>query len=161
MGTHASMRVASRPPAPKPRRETFSSAEVAQASGATLRQLQWWDEQGHLQPGRDGHARVYSQAEAVLACVAARMRKAADSMQKVGKIVKGLAGSHQFQGAIAVTSPLWLIVGKKQLAPTAYRLSGVKLLFSAEAVMDELRDRNEYGLLICVHDIVENLEDLP
>ncbi len=43
----------------------LSTEEVSAETGATLRQLQWWDEQGILPPtGKIGKDRRYSQAQA-------------------------------------------------------------------------------------------------
>ena len=40
-------------------RETFSSLEVSRLTGVSLRQLQWWDEQGVVSPVQRGHRRLY------------------------------------------------------------------------------------------------------
>lgn len=39
---------------------TFTSRDVAQLTGISLRQLQWRDERGIVAPPRDGHKRMYS-----------------------------------------------------------------------------------------------------
>lgn len=38
----------------------FTTREVSEKTGATLRQLQFWDEQGYIIPRREGHSRVYT-----------------------------------------------------------------------------------------------------
>lgn len=43
----------------------FSSGQVANFTGASLRQLQWWDERGIIKARLEGHCRVWS-AETVL-----------------------------------------------------------------------------------------------
>ena len=43
----------------------FSSAEIADIAGVSLRQLQWWDEQKVVSPRHEGHKRVYLAEEAV------------------------------------------------------------------------------------------------
>ncbi len=46
----------------------LSTEEVSLETGATLRQLQWWDEQGIMRPtGKAGRDRRYSPAQAKLA----------------------------------------------------------------------------------------------
>ncbi len=57
-------------------RTQFTTAEVSVATGATERQLQWWDEQGILSPTRDGHKRLYSAAQADLVGKLVKLRSA-------------------------------------------------------------------------------------
>ena len=52
---------ATRPYPPSVR--TYSSKEVAQLTGASLRQLQWWDEHSYVTPRRIRHYRRYTAAE--------------------------------------------------------------------------------------------------
>jgi DNA-binding transcriptional MerR regulator len=54
----------------------FGSTEVCQRLGLTARQLQWWDEQGLLPARHEGHKRLYSGRDAVLAGVIGILRKA-------------------------------------------------------------------------------------
>lgn len=41
-------------------RQRYTTAEVAEMTGATLRQLQWWDRDGVVRPAHEGHRRLYS-----------------------------------------------------------------------------------------------------
>jgi hypothetical protein len=54
----------------------FGSTELCQRLGLTARQLQWWDEQGLLPARHEGHKRLYSGRDAVLAGVIGTLRKA-------------------------------------------------------------------------------------
>ncbi len=54
----------------------FGSAELSWRLHITARQLQWWDEQGILPARHEGHKRLYSQREAVLAGVILKFRQA-------------------------------------------------------------------------------------
>jgi DNA-binding transcriptional MerR regulator len=54
----------------------FGSAELGRRLGLTARQLQWWDEQGLLPARHEGHKRLYSWRDAVLAGVIGALRKA-------------------------------------------------------------------------------------
>jgi hypothetical protein len=47
----------------------FGSTELCRRLGLTARQLQWWDEQGLLPARHEGHKRLYSGRDAVLAGV--------------------------------------------------------------------------------------------
>ena len=61
---------------------TLTTNEVAKLSGATLRQLQWWDEQRLICPTHNGHDRVYSQTEAASAVQLTKLREAGVSLQQ-------------------------------------------------------------------------------
>jgi DNA-binding transcriptional MerR regulator len=54
----------------------FGSTELCQRLGLTARQLQWWDEQGLLPARHEGHKRLYSSRDAVLAGVIGTLRNA-------------------------------------------------------------------------------------
>ena len=54
----------------------FGSTELCQRLGLTARQLQWWDEQGLLPAHHEGHKRLYSRRDAVLAGVIGILRNA-------------------------------------------------------------------------------------
>jgi DNA-binding transcriptional MerR regulator len=54
----------------------YSSLEVAELSGATLRQLQWWDERGVLPARRFGRGvRRYTKRQAIEIMIAAHLRR--------------------------------------------------------------------------------------
>lgn len=52
----------------------YRTDDVAAISGATARQLQWWDEHGIISAGRYQGDRVYSRTQALCACIAVEMR---------------------------------------------------------------------------------------
>ena len=54
----------------------FGSPELCQRLDLTARQLQWWDEQGLLPARHEGHKRLYSGRDAVLAGVIGALRNA-------------------------------------------------------------------------------------
>jgi len=54
---------------------SFSTAQLSQICGATLRQLQLWDEEGILVPGRvTGNRRRYTQDQVTQACKLSKVR---------------------------------------------------------------------------------------
>ena len=57
------------------------TARVAEQCGVTLRQLQWWDEQGYLTPVQIGHTRMYSPEQIDHVRKIAALRKAGVSLQ--------------------------------------------------------------------------------
>jgi DNA-binding transcriptional MerR regulator len=54
----------------------FGSPEVCRRLGLTARQLQWWDKQGMLPAHHEGHKRLYSWRDALLAGVIGTLRNA-------------------------------------------------------------------------------------
>jgi len=68
----------------------MNTATVAQLAGVTLRQLQWWDEEGACSVRRNGHGRQYSETDAVLACCVARLRQGGLPLQRVRHILPKL-----------------------------------------------------------------------
>src|SRR2546428_1857447 len=80
----------------KPRTEaqveekTFSSSDVAQIAGVSLRQLQWWDERKVVSPRHEGHRRVYFAAEVIEITVIAELRRKGFSLQKIRRVLRFL-----------------------------------------------------------------------
>ena len=70
--------------------EGFSSLDVSKASGVSLRQLQWWDEQGVVSPTHSGHRRLYQQEEVIEVAVIAELRRKGFSLQKIRRVLKFL-----------------------------------------------------------------------
>src|SRR5882757_10230885 len=66
----------------------FHSSQVVQLTGITPRQLQWWDEQGIVVPAREGHYRLYSQADLAEVAVICQLRKKGFSLQRVRKVMR-------------------------------------------------------------------------
>jgi DNA-binding transcriptional MerR regulator len=76
--------------APPPQTERFSSHDVARVAGVSLRQLQWWDEQGVVCPGHSGHKRLYQPEEVIEVAVIAELRRKGFSLQKIRRVLKFL-----------------------------------------------------------------------
>ena len=70
---------------PKPVEEgpPYSSNAVARMTGASLRQLQWWDEQGVFAPVHNGHAREWSETQLHEVKLCMDLRNGGLSLQKV------------------------------------------------------------------------------
>ena len=79
----------SRPEAQVPER-TYSSSEVADVAGVSLRQLQWWDERKVVSPRHEGHRRVYDPAEVIEITVIAELRRKGFSLQKIRRVLRFL-----------------------------------------------------------------------
>ena len=65
--------------------EMLTSTRVAERCGVSLRQIQWWDEQGVVSPRQDGHSRIYTEAEARLVGLVAALRRKGLSLHQIRK----------------------------------------------------------------------------
>lgn len=84
MSLHATIHTAPAVPAPpRPPEREYSTNEVARAAGVTVRQLQWWDEQGVISPRQQHKRRYYSPDKLYEARLAGRMRNAGISLARV------------------------------------------------------------------------------
>lgn len=68
----------------------LTTGQVAAQFGVTVRQLQWWDEQGLVSPLVEGHRRIYSQDDARLIASVVRLRRARYSIQQIRALVSPL-----------------------------------------------------------------------
>ena len=68
----------------------FCSSEVARCAGVTLRQLQWWDENGIVSPRKTGHRRQYTTSEVVVVSVIRDLREKGLSIQRIRGFVRSL-----------------------------------------------------------------------
>lgn len=65
-----------------PPRQRYSTAEVAAMTGASLRQLQWWDCEGGIQPAREGQRRLYSDEQVTLVRKVVQLRAAGVGLKR-------------------------------------------------------------------------------
>ncbi len=72
--------------------DNLTSLEVSKLSGATLRQLQWWDEQKLVCPIHSGHARLYTPADTRKALAVTRLREHGISLQRCRQLWRLLVG---------------------------------------------------------------------
>jgi DNA-binding transcriptional MerR regulator len=69
---------------------SFSTSEVLRLSGATARQLQWWDEHSLVVPARDGRKRLYSSSDLADILVILEFRRRHISLQQVRRVLRFL-----------------------------------------------------------------------
>ena len=63
--------------------------QVSRRTGATLRQLQWWDEQGVVFPiAREGHERLWDLADVNRVLFVVQLRRRGISLQRVRRMLK-------------------------------------------------------------------------
>lgn len=68
--------------------ETFSSSEVSKMAHVSLRQLQWWDERGIINPRHSAHRRCYTREDALEVILVAELRDRGLSLQKIRSSLK-------------------------------------------------------------------------
>lgn len=68
----------------------YRTADVARLTGATLRQLQWWDEQQLTAAHIDGHRRYYVAEDVLLIAVIVELRRKGITSQKALRLFRSL-----------------------------------------------------------------------
>lgn len=129
--------------------ETFSSEEVAQLSGVTPRQLQWWDERGVVSPQHQGHRRRYRLEELIEVAVIAELRNKGFSLQKVRKVLRFLQRE------------LGRRLGDLLKAASEYHLlTDGKAIFledNQKKIVDILKNSRQPIIAVCLTDQVKRL----
>lgn len=75
----------------------LTSNEVAKRTGATLRQLQWWDEQKLIMVRHQGHQRVYTPEDARKVAAVVQLRRHGFSLQRCRRFWKLFADPEAVQ----------------------------------------------------------------
>jgi DNA-binding transcriptional MerR regulator len=129
--------------------DRFHSHEVVELTGITARQLQWWDEQGIVVPARQGHCRLYSQADLTEIAVLCQLRKKGFSLQRVRKVM-GLL-QRNFGKRLAET------VSGKSDCHLLTDGESVYLETSPREIVDILKNAQQPILAVCVSDEVRRI----
>ena len=124
--------------------ERYSSGEVSEIAGVSLRQLQWWDEQGVVSPRQEGHRRVYAAQEVVEVSVIAELRRKGFSLQKIRRVLKFLNREMGKRLGEAATSPndIHLVTDGKS----------IYLEQDPNTIIDILKNASQPMFLVCVSD---------
>jgi DNA-binding transcriptional MerR regulator len=69
---------------------SFSTSQVLAVTGATARQLQWWDEHSLVVPLREGRKRLYSASDLADILVILELRRRHISLQQVRRVLRFL-----------------------------------------------------------------------
>jgi DNA-binding transcriptional MerR regulator len=127
----------------------FTSREVAQFTGISARQLQWWDERGIVVPARDGRRRLYSMEDLSEVAVICELRDRGFSLQRVRKVVRFL--QHEFGKRLDET-----VSGASD-----YHLltdgTSLYLETSAQQIVDILKNARQPMLAVCLSDTVRRV----
>ncbi len=129
---------------------TYTSSQVAEIAGVTLRQLQWWDERKVVSPRHEGHKRVYRPEEVVEITVIAELRRKGFSLQKIRRVLKFLQREmgRRLHDVLKAESDLHLLTDGK----TIY------LEDSESRIIDILKNARQPMFLVCVTDQARRLE---
>jgi DNA-binding transcriptional MerR regulator len=129
--------------------EQFTSRDVVQLTGISLRQLQWWDERGIVVPAREGHRRLYSMEDLVEVAVICDLRRRGFSLQRVRKVVRFVQRefSKRLAETVSGTSDYHLLTDGKSLY----------LETSPQQIVDILKNSRQPMFAICLSDTVRQV----
>jgi DNA-binding transcriptional MerR regulator len=130
--------------------QTFTSHTVAELTGISLRQLQWWDERGLVVPARDGHNRAYSLDDLAEIAVICELRARGFSLQKIRRVMRFL------QRELGTR-----LVETVRSASEYHLLTDGQHIFledSARGVVDLLKNARQPLLSICLSDTLQRIE---
>ena len=131
--------------------KTYSSSEVSEIAGVSLRQLQWWDERRVVSPRHEGHRRIYFPAEVVEITVIAELRRKGFSLQKIRRVLRFLQKEmgRRLAELLRSDSELHLVTDGK----------AIFLEDKHERIINILKDADQPMFLVCVSDQVRRLGD--
>jgi DNA-binding transcriptional MerR regulator len=130
---------------------TYSSSEVSDIAGVSLRQLQWWDERKVVSPRHEGHRRVYFSAEVVEITVIAELRRKGFSLQKIRRVLRFLQKEmgRRLAELLDSNSDLHLVTDGK----------AIYLEDRNERIIDILKNAQQPMFLVCVSDQARRLTE--
>jgi DNA-binding transcriptional MerR regulator len=131
---------------------TYSSSEVSDVAGVSLRQLQWWDERKVVSPRHEGHRRIYFPAEVIEITVIAELRRKGFSLQKIRRVLRFLQREmgRRLVDVTADSSPLHLVTDGKSIF----------LEDQHDRIIDILKNAKQPMFLVCVSDQARRLSDI-
>jgi DNA-binding transcriptional MerR regulator len=68
--------------------DSFDTAQVVKLTGASFRQLQWWDEQSIVTPRHDGHRRIYGAADVMRVLLVTALRRRGLALNRMRQLLK-------------------------------------------------------------------------
>jgi DNA-binding transcriptional MerR regulator len=128
----------------------FTSSEISEVTGVSLRQLQWWDEQKVVSPRHEGHKRLYLAEEAIEIAVIAELRRKGFSLQKIRRVLRFLQKEmgKRLTEIFNSASDMHLVTDGKSIYLEA----------NNESIIDILKNADQPMFLVCVTDQVKRLE---
>jgi DNA-binding transcriptional MerR regulator len=130
---------------------TYSSSEVAEVAGVSLRQLQWWDERKVVSPRHEGHRRVYFPAEVIEITVIAELRRKGFSLQKIRRVLRFLQREmgRRLAEVLQASSQLHLVTDGKS----------IYLEDQHDRIVDILKNARQPMFVVCVSDQARRLNE--
>jgi DNA-binding transcriptional MerR regulator len=130
---------------------TYSSSEVAEVAGVSLRQLQWWDERRVVSPRQEGHRRVYFPVEVIEITVIAELRRKGFSLQKVRRVLRFLQREmgRRLAEVPQSSSQLHLVTNGKS----------IYLEDQHDRIIDILKNARQPMFVVCVSDQARRLNE--
>jgi DNA-binding transcriptional MerR regulator len=127
----------------------FTSSEISEVTGVSLRQLQWWDEQKVVSPRHEGHKRLYLAEEAIEIAVIAELRRKGFSLQKIRRVLRFLQKEmgKRLSEILGAANDMHLVTDGKSIY-----LEG-----DNESIIDILKNADLPMFLVCVTDQVKRL----
>jgi DNA-binding transcriptional MerR regulator len=127
----------------------FTSSEISEVTGVSLRQLQWWDEQKVVSPRHEGHKRVYLAEEAIEIAVIAELRRKGFSLQKIRRVLRFLQKEmgKRLVEILGADSDMHLVTDGKSIYLEA----------DNDSIIDILKNADQPMFLVCVTDQVKRL----
>ena len=128
---------------------TFTSHDVTHITGVSLRQLQWWDEQGVVSPMQRGHRRLYQLHEVIEVSLITELRRKGISLQKIRHVLKFLQkelGKDLFESVRNGSEVHLLTDGKNLYLEDDHR-----------RIVDILNDANQPMIAVCISDQIKRL----
>lgn len=99
---------------------TYSTNQVAELSGVTIRVLQWWDERHIVSPQHEGHSRIYTRDETVDAMLIATIRRKGVSLQRVRRIMERVRRVKTDAGFFIVVSGIRVSLFEEEAPALSY-----------------------------------------
>lgn len=136
-------------PDPGSAERTYTSSEVSQVAGVSLRQLQWWDERKVVSPRHEGHRRVYLAPEVVEITVIAELRRKGFSLQKIRRVLRFLQREmgRRLSEVLSVEADLHLVTDGRSIYLEEHQ----------DRIIDILKNARQPMFLVSVSDQVRRL----
>lgn len=130
---------------------SYTSSDVSNIAGVSLRQLQWWDERKVVSPRHEGHKRVYSPEEVIEITVIAELRRKGFSLQKIRRVLRFLQREmgRRLAEVMQAESDLHLVTDGKS----------IYLEEQNERIIDLLKNARQPMFLVCVTDQARRLNE--
>ncbi len=130
----------------------YSTLDVTGLTGASLRQLQWWDEQGVVRPMQKGQRRLYSSFDVLQVAMIMGLRNKGMSLQKVRQVLGKLGGMSSER-----------LLDMHRVGGNVFLLTDGEVVYvenSAQRVVEKLKQAMFPVIALCISDLIRDLESV-